>query len=162
VNTNNVHNHLIAGPSYEVDAFLSLCRKEGALHINKMPVACPYHSSLLKPVAEDFRDVLEDFEIADLKWPMLSSLDQHPILTASDALFEMSRNLHHHVNWLDTMNSLSGLGTSIMFECGAGESLSKTAKFIEGDFKVYPIKKIESFFKDYKSISHTSKSLYYG
>jgi malonyl CoA-acyl carrier protein transacylase len=49
------------------------------------------------------------------------------------------------MNWLKTMSRLINQGSDNFFECGAGDGLTRNARFIEGDFKSYSVAKLDKF-----------------
>ncbi|MCH7516085.1 MAG: hypothetical protein IIB08_02980 [Bacteroidetes bacterium] len=67
------------------------------------------------------------------------------IKTADDVKNELVRNLNTRINWLKTMGKMLSLNINTFVECGAGKSLYKIGKFIEGDFKIYSLNKLDEF-----------------
>ena len=60
---------------------------------------------------------------------------------------EAIMNLSSRMNWMKTMNSLLSNGTDTIFECGAGDGLTRNARFIEGEFQSFSVDKLEKFFE---------------
>ncbi len=60
---------------------------------------------------------------------------------------ELTENLSGRINWMASFESMLQLGVTQFIECGAGNSLKKISRFQSGDFKVYPMNKVEKLLK---------------
>lgn len=143
-NTNSIHSHLISGTEENVAQALGLAKEMGALSTSVLVVGTPYHSRLLKPASEAFKLFLTNrLEIKSSRYPIISSLNQQIIRSSEDLKKELANNLSMPINWMNSFNYLVNNGYSRMVECGAGKSLQKISRFISGDFKVYPMNKLD-------------------
>lgn len=144
-NTNGKYAFLVSGYRTEILEVLESARQEGALHTSLMNVTCPYHSSLLGKASGDFREFIRNqIRITVSEIPILSGLDQRIFTSGDDIIRELAANLNHPINWMKTMDTMIGLNVSRFIECGAGSSLHKIGRFIEGDFRIYPMDKLEN------------------
>jgi malonyl CoA-acyl carrier protein transacylase len=144
-NQNNRHTFIISGLADGVERVLASARNEGAMRANVIPVSKPYHSNFLKDTASEFSSLIEmiSFRSPDNKY--VSSIDQNIIVTPDELRKEVIRNLSCRMNWLETMNYMIGQGTDIFFECGAGDGLTRNARFIDGIFKSFSVSKLDKF-----------------
>jgi malonyl CoA-acyl carrier protein transacylase len=149
-NQNNPHTFIISGSLAAVESVLNAAKTEGALRANLLPVSKPYHSRFLDKTATAFTKVINEFTFSAPVCRYISAVDQQAIETADGLRKEVIRNLSNRMHWLNTMNSLLILGTDIFFECGAGNSLSRNARFVEGDFKSFSINKLYKFLEAVK------------
>jgi [acyl-carrier-protein] S-malonyltransferase len=146
-NSNSLHSHLITGYKDDIRDILESARNIGALHASSMNVSTPYHSELLGSTREPFGIfITEKIKLNDSIFPILSSIDQRIIRTPEDIAKELTDNLSKKINWMASFNKMLEFGITDFIECGAGKSLQKISRFQSGDFKVYPISKIENLF----------------
>jgi malonyl CoA-acyl carrier protein transacylase len=144
-NQNNPHTFIISGSYKALENVLALAKAEGALRTNMLPVSNPYHSKFVKSAVSEFSEVVRTLPFIDPAYKYVSAINQKIIDNAEDLIKEVIENLYCRMNWLNTMNLLLTLGTDIFFECGAGEGLTRNARFIEGNFKSFPITKLDKF-----------------
>lgn len=143
--TNSPHNFVISGDYNEVNKILSIAKEEGALHVRLLPVTCPYHSKFTGNAANEFGNYIKEINISAPCSGIVSLIDQNIIKTTADVKNELVRNLNTRINWLKTMEKMINLNINTFIECGAGKALYKIGKFIEGDFKIYSINKLDEF-----------------
>jgi malonyl CoA-acyl carrier protein transacylase len=146
-NRNNRHTYIISGSRKAVENVLASSKNEGALKTSMLPVSNPYHSRFLKSCVKSFEAVVNELQFSDPSYRYISALDQHIIETREDLRKEVILNLSEKMNWSETMNTLIKLGADAIFECGAGDGLTRNSRFIDGSFKSFSINKLEGFLK---------------
>lgn len=151
INTNSIYNHVISGTYQEVDEILTYAKAEGALYTRLFRVSIPYHSKFMKTAAGNFKNYLTTIQIKKPKYKIISLIDQSIIKSKDHITNCLAGNINTKVNWMKSMAGMINSGTTTFLECGAGKSLYKIGKFIEGDFKVYPISKLDKFIEFRKS-----------
>lgn len=147
-NRNNKHTYIISGTLKAVENVLAQAKIEGALKTSKLPVSKPYHSSLLKKCTKPFSGIVRDIEFSDPVYTYISALDQRTIDKGDILKNEVTLNLSERMNWMSVMNVMIKKGAGVIFECGAGDGLTRNSRFIEGDFKSYSINRIEEFIRN--------------
>lgn len=147
-NQNNQHTFIISGSFEAVEHVLLAAKTEGALRANLLPVSKPYHSHFLVSAVPEFAKIVNELPFRTPNYKYISAIDQQIIDTAEGLRKEVVKNLSNRMNWLDTMSQLLALGTDIFFECGAGDSLTRNSRFIEGNFKSFSVGKLGNFFED--------------
>lgn len=145
INKNSMRTYVISGPADEIRRFLEQAFREGALHTKELNVTSPYHSSFLDKAAAAFAEYLEHIEIRKPEYPLVSAIDQCIIRDVEGSKKELVANIHSKINWYKSMCFMLEEGTDTFIECGAGKTLYKVSKFIEGDFRVIPVNKLEKF-----------------
>lgn len=139
-NTNGTYSFMISGIMRDINEVLELARLEGALHTSLMNVSCPYHTAFLNEASGKFREyILEKITVKDSIFKLVSGIDQKIITNRNEIITELASNLNHEINWMNTMEKMIGLKVTRFIECGAGISLYKIGKFIEGDFRIMPV-----------------------
>lgn len=142
-NKNGKYSFLISGEKNSIKLALGLAIKEGALFTSTVLVDSPYHSDFLKKAALNFGNFIDqDISLKDPMYPIVSSVDQQELRTSAQIRDELVKNIYKPINWYASMVKMINTGTNCFVECGAGNSLTKLARFIDGDFKIYPINKI--------------------
>ena len=142
-NTNGAFSFLISGEKSGIEKALNRAKNEGALFTSLVPVDSPYHSGFLRESAIQFDHFIDDnISLKDPIFRIVSSVDQKLIKTVVDIQDELVKNIYYPINWYASMTNMIAEGMSCFVECGAGNSLYKIARFIDGDFKVYPINRI--------------------
>jgi len=144
-NSNSIHSHLITGQLEAVNSLLDVARKTGALNVSLLNVKTPYHSQLLKETRVEFQQFITNhIQLKKSNYPIISSIDQRMFESPDKIKTELISNLFERINWMASFNKLLNLGITQFIECGAGKSLQRISRFIPGDFKVYPINKVEN------------------
>jgi [acyl-carrier-protein] S-malonyltransferase len=147
-NTNSAHSHLVTGRSEPLNRLLELARTTGALHVSMLNVNTPYHASMLKSTSGPFNEfITAHIRLRKSKYPIISSIDQRLMESPEDFQKELTENLSGRINWMTSFESILQLGVKQFIECGAGNSLKKISRFQSGDFKVYPMNKVEKLLK---------------
>ena len=144
-NSNSIHSHLITGQLKAVNRLLDIARETGALNVSLLNVKTPYHSQLLKETRGEFQQFITNhIKLKKSNYPIISSIDQRMLESPNEINTELTNNLSECINWMASFNKLLNLGITQFIECGAGKSLQRISRFIPGDFKVYPINKVEN------------------
>jgi malonyl CoA-acyl carrier protein transacylase len=144
-NQNNRLTFIISGSSDSIESVLASARIEGAMRANTLPVSKPYHARILKSTAPGFAELIREIPFRTPSFRYISSIDQKIIETGDDLRKEVINNLFCRMNWLKTINAFLEAGTDLFFECGAGDGLTRNARFIDGNFKSFSISKLEKF-----------------
>ena len=144
INKNSARTYVISGPAGEIHQFLQQALNEGAMHSKLLNVNSPYHSSFLDKAAAAFAEYLEHIQIRTPEYSVVSAIDQCLVNRIELVKEELIENIHSKINWYKTFRFMLDEDVTTFIECGAGKTLYKISRFIDGDFKVYPITKIQS------------------
>ncbi len=145
INRNNQHTFVISGLKPIVSQVVQKATEEGALYCRILKVNSPYHSKFMDKAAEEFSDYVKGIDIQMPIVPIVSLLNQQFITKPETIAKELADNIHHRMNWQATIEKMNQSGIKLFLECGAGESLSKIGKFIEGDFKTIHLGKLTKY-----------------
>jgi malonyl CoA-acyl carrier protein transacylase len=132
---NGEHSFVLSGPEKDMGSALEFFQEEGAIHLSKFSVSCPYHSSVLSPFRSLFEKLLEKYTINDAIIPIISFIDNRQISTAGELKEEIVKNIISPLNFYNSIIFLQEQGVKRIIEVGPGDSLTKSSKFIEGDFE---------------------------
>ncbi len=146
INSNTPETFVISGLYTEVSKALEEATVEGAIYSKSLKVSSPYHSSFLNEAALIFLRKITVFEIKHPKIPVISAINQKILYTKDELLFELQGNIHCKLNWHETFCELQKENITNYIECGAGKSLYKISRFLEGNYKFFPITKYSKLF----------------
>lgn len=144
INQNNEISYVITGRDENVIAIMQSSSEEGALRTIKLPLLVPYHSVISRAAVPIFNTIYSDICIRPPASGVLSCVNQNMICTPEETKNALSDNIGNAISWLKTMEKMIAGGISAFIECGPGESLTKTCKFIDGNFTVKNISKIQN------------------
>ncbi len=138
---NGEHSFVLSGPAENMGLALEFFQVEGAIHLSKFSVSCPYHSAVLSPYKSLFDKLLEKYKMKNTIIPISSFIDMRQVHTREDLKEEIVKNIISPLNFYNALIYLQKQGVHEIIEVGPGDSLTKSSKFIEGDFKFQALAK---------------------
>jgi [acyl-carrier-protein] S-malonyltransferase len=135
---------VISGSKKGVELASEKAKEVGAKRALPLDVSGPFHSSLMKPAAEKFKDVLNGMNIGDAKIPVISNVMAEPITEANVIKEKLVEQLYSPVLWEDSVRKMIELGVDTFIEIGPGKVLSGLVKKIDRTIRTYAISDIES------------------
>jgi len=142
---NGEHSFVLSGPAENMGLALEFLQEEGAIHLSKFSVSCPYHSCVLSPYKSLFEKLLEKYTINDTIIPITSFIDNRQVNTFGEVKEEIVKNIISPLNFYNSLIYLQKQGVNKIIEVGPGDSLTKSSKFIEGNFKFQALAKGKIF-----------------
>ncbi len=136
VNFNDPKQTVIAGSKVGVDAACELLKARGAKRAMLLAVSAPFHSSLMKPAAEQLKLRLAQTPFAAPRIPVINNIDvtvNSDAVAIRDALY---RQAFGPVRWVEVVQALRAQGAQQVFECGPGKVLAGAIKRIDPDLPV--------------------------
>ena len=131
VNFNAPGQVVIAGSNEAVERAMEICKDAGAKRALPLPVSAPFHTSLMKPAADNLADMVNAVTFRSPEVPIMHNVharnEQDP--QAIKAL--MLEQIYSPVKWVDCVKQLKESGVSTLVECGPGKVLSGLAKRID-------------------------------
>ena len=131
VNFNAPGQVVIAGSNEAVERAMEICKDAGAKRALPLPVSAPFHTSLMKPAADNLADMVKAVTFRSPEVPIMHNVhaqnEQDP--QAIKAL--MLEQIYSPVKWVDCVKQLKQSGVSTLVECGPGKVLSGLAKRID-------------------------------
>ncbi|MEI6766299.1 MAG: acyltransferase domain-containing protein [Bacteroidota bacterium] len=141
-NLNSSVSFVLSGMKQDVETALLLAKEEGALQTRMMNVAHPYHSDYIRTASAALQKQMEPIEFSRSCYSLISLINQQIIMEPEQLSAEVVRNISNRINWHKTFKYMLETGIHDFIECGAGESLQKIGKFIDGDFNISGLKKL--------------------
>jgi malonyl CoA-acyl carrier protein transacylase len=96
----------------------------------KLNVAGAFHSPLMEPAVQPFREALEKIDLGEPRFPVVSCASTLPFKDVRD---ELASALICPVRWRETMLALQGAGCTRYVEVGPGKVLARLGKRILAD-----------------------------
>lgn len=131
VNFNAPGQVVIAGSNDAVEQAMEICKSAGAKRALPLPVSAPFHTSLMKPAADNLAEMVNAVTFRAPEVPIMHNVhaqnEQDP--QAIKAL--MLEQIYSPVKWVDCVKQLKQSGVSTLVECGPGKVLSGLAKRID-------------------------------
>lgn len=132
-NFNDPAQTVIAGSKAAVDKACEILKANGAKRALLLPVSAPFHSSLMKPAADQLALKLADTVFAAPQIPLVNNIDVRVETDAQrirDALF---RQAFGPVRWVECVQAIKAMGITTLVECGPGKVLAGMTKRIDAE-----------------------------
>lgn len=114
----------ISGRTETVTHAMELARAAGARRALLLPVNGAFHSSLMAPVVDGMRPLIEATPLAEAAVPLITNVDARPIQHPDDLRTELLDQICAPVRWVDSVNMMSAAGVTHFYEVGPGKVLS--------------------------------------
>ena len=137
VNFNAPGQVVIAGSAAAVDRAINLCKQAGAKRAMALPVSAPFHTSLMKPAAEQLAELVSNTLFTK---PSISVIHNVHAQSESDAeriKALMLEQIYKPVMWVDCITALKQGGANVFAECGPGRVLNGLTKRIDREISSF-------------------------
>lgn len=131
VNFNAPGQVVIAGDAAAVGRAVDICKKAGAKRAVELPVSAPFHTSLMRPAADNLAEIVEQTSFSAPQIPVLHNVHAQPETDPEAIKRLMLEQIYQPVLWVDCVNGLSSRGAEILIECGPGRVLNGLSKRID-------------------------------
>ena len=144
VNYNEPKQTVIAGDKESIKKSLDIFKEKGAKRALPLAVSGPFHSSLMKPVAEILKNEFSNYSWNNARIPIVANTTAKVITDIQEIKEELYRQTFGPVKWVDTVNELVEKGVTKIYEIGPGRILSGLIKKINKDIEVINIENKEN------------------
>ncbi|MCM3717194.1 ACP S-malonyltransferase [Fictibacillus phosphorivorans] len=134
---------VISGTVKGVEEAGKKAKEEGAKVI-PLQVSGPFHSSLMKPAAEKFEEILSNITIQDAKTPVIANVTAKPVTSKEDIKSKLIEQLYSPVRWEETIRELMDAGVDTFIEIGPGKVLCGLVKKVNRRANVFAIGDMDS------------------
>jgi [acyl-carrier-protein] S-malonyltransferase len=138
-NLNSPGQTVLSGTHEAIAAAEVLAREAKARMAVKLNVAGAFHSSLMKPAADQLKDFLAGIAFKAPEFPVLSNVTGQPHTTPDAIRDLMARQVTGSVRWVDCMGWMLGQGVRQFVEFGPGKVLAGLMKRIDKTASVHTI-----------------------
>ena len=144
VNYNEPKQTVIAGEKEVIEKNLELFKEKGARRALPLAVSGPFHSSLMKPVAEILKKEFENYTWNNPATPIIANTTANVLNSADEIQNELYNQTFGPVKWVDTINKLAENGVTKIYEIGPGKVLAGLIKKINKEIEVINIENVEN------------------
>ena len=114
-------------------------KEAGAKRAIPLEVSGPFHSSLMKPAAEQLAGVLEGVSFRDAEYPVIANVDGEPVTDAARIRELLVQQVYSPVLWEDSVRRLIESGVDTFVELGSGTVLAGLIKKIDRSVRVLSV-----------------------
>lgn len=123
-NFNAPEQTVVSGRAEAVERAMTLARERGAKRALLLPVSGAFHSSLMAPVVEGMRPLLDATEIGPARVPLIGNVDAQAISAPEALRRELLAQIVAPVRWLDVVRTMGEAGVATFYEVGPGKVLA--------------------------------------
>jgi [acyl-carrier-protein] S-malonyltransferase len=131
VNFNAPGQVVIAGSNDAVERAMEICKSAGAKRALPLPVSAPFHTSLMKPAADNLAEMVNAVTFRAPEVPIMHNVHAENESDPQVIKELMLEQIYSPVKWVDCVKQLKASGASTLVECGPGKVLSGLAKRID-------------------------------
>lgn len=139
VNFNSPGQVVIAGDKAGIARAVELAKAKGARRAIELPVSAPFHSSMLKPAAEQLAAKLVDVEIKIPAIPVIANVDVKEHVTPDGIRKALALQAASAVQWVKTIERMRDEGVTDIVECGPGKVLCGLIRRIAPEIRTYAL-----------------------
>ncbi|HEX3722039.1 MAG TPA: ACP S-malonyltransferase [Nitrolancea sp.] len=99
-------------------------REAGARRVIPLAVNVAFHSSLMLPVANSLRPMIDDTPFSRPSVPLIANVDARLLTEPDELRTELTQQIAASVRWVDVIQQAMAQGVSHFFEVGPGKVLS--------------------------------------
>lgn len=135
---------VISGTVKGVADASKLAEEAGARRVVPLAVSGPFHSSLMKPAAEQLKDVLDNLPVQNAEVPVIANSTAEVEETAGEIRSHLIEQLYSPVRWVESIETLGQLGVDTYVEVGPGRVLSGLIKKIQRGATIVQVNNLET------------------
>ena len=127
--------------------------KNNGMRSMMLKVEGPFHTPIMKPVADKFKRALEEYEIDIASKPIMANVTSEAIVDPKHIRQERYAQYEHPFDWRGTIERIISKGANIFIELGPNKVLSNMIKNIDPAITELNMEDIESLKKTVKKIA---------
>jgi [acyl-carrier-protein] S-malonyltransferase len=131
VNFNDPGQTVIAGSKAGVDKACEVLKANGAKRALPLPVSAPFHSSLMKPAAEELKGRLAETAFAAPRIPLINNIEVRVETEPNRIRAALYEQAFGPVRWVECVQAIKARGVTTIVECGPGKVLAGLCKRID-------------------------------
>ena len=147
VNFNCPGQVVIAGAAGAVTKAIDALKEAGARRAVSLPVSAPFHSTLMRPAAARLKEVLDEVEFHDAKFPVVANVTSKPVTKAEEIRSLLVQQAASPVKWEMSMRYMLGEGFDTFVEVGPGKVLTGFTRKIDRTANALNVEDMDSLEK---------------
>ncbi len=137
VNFNSPGQVVIAGHAGAVERAIAGCKEAGAKRALPLPVSAPFHTSLMKPAADELAAQIEATEFSVPSVPVVHNVNAKTESNPANIKALMIEQIYTPVLWVDCTKALVDAGITQVVECGPGKVLSGLCRRVDKSLSAF-------------------------
>jgi len=142
-NYNSPDQIVITGIAQKVEAASVKIKEAGAKRVIALDVSGAFHSTLMAPAAEKFKEELETIELAEPQYPIIGNVNGVPTSDPSEIKANLASQITSSVQWVKTVEHIVSEKIDTFIEIGPGTVLKGLIRKIDRTLTVHNIQKPE-------------------
>ncbi|REK76472.1 ACP S-malonyltransferase [Paenibacillus paeoniae] len=135
---------VVSGTAQGVQAVVERGKDAGAKRVIPLEVSGPFHSSLMKPAAQQLAAALADVAFADAAIPVIANVTAREVTDAASIRELLVEQVYSPVLWEDSVRYLIDQGVDTFVEIGSGTVLAGLIKKIDRSVRVISVNNISA------------------
>ncbi|HTI13143.1 MAG TPA: ACP S-malonyltransferase [Dictyobacter sp.] len=138
---------VLSGEQQALDAACALAQERGARKVIPLSVSGAFHSPVMQPAAAKLAQSIAQTDIQNAQIPIISNISATPLTTGESLRAELAQQVAESVQWVKTIEYLTGEGVTTFFEIGPGQALAGMIKRIAKGTRTLSIGSVEDLKK---------------
>jgi len=132
-NYNSPGQTAISGTLETLARFTEAAKARGIKRIIPLPVSAAFHSSLMRPMAEELGRIISKTIFSPARIPVVSNVTARPLPLDDPAMLklELTNQTYNPVRWVESVQTMVGGGAGRFIEIGPGKVLAGLIKRIQ-------------------------------
>lgn len=130
---------VITGKAEAVNQAMELCNQAGVKRVIPLEVSGGFHSSLMSEAALELKLILDNIQISEPKFPVISNYTAQPQYKADQIRENLVNQIRGSVRWEESMRFILSEGVTKFYEFGPGKVLKGLMRRIESNAQVINI-----------------------
>lgn len=135
---------VVSGTAQGVQAVVERGKEAGAKRVIPLEVSGPFHSSLMKPAAEQLSAALVDVNFSNAAVPVVANVTAREVTEASAIRELLVEQVYSPVLWEDSVRYLIEQGVDTFVEIGSGTVLAGLIKKMDRNVRVISVNNISA------------------
>lgn len=136
---------VVSGTAAGVEAVVQRGKEEaGAKRVIPLEVSGPFHSSLMKPAADNLQTTLAGIAMLDASVPVIANVTAKAVTSADEIRNLLVEQVYSPVLWEDSVRYLIEQGVDTFVEIGSGTVLAGLIKKVDKNLRVISINSISA------------------
>lgn len=135
-NLNAPGNLIVSGARDALERLQVSAREAGARRVLPLNVGGPFHSTYMRPAAEELRRALDDLAPRPARMPIVVNATAEPTRDPEALRDELVVQVYSPVRWIDTLQQLAAIGCDRFLEVGPGNVVAGLVRRTLPDVRV--------------------------
>lgn len=135
---------VISGTKNAIDQAVDPLKEAGAKRVLPLPVSGPFHSTLMKPAADQFHSLVDQINWTDTTIPVYANVTADKVSTARNIKQLLVEQLYSPVRFEEIIEKLLSEQLDAIVEVGSGKVLSGLVRKVNRRAKTFVVQDVDS------------------